>query len=65
MFQKKLSEMTEQERALFRAYGIMRECAYYWHGYNEAAAVAYERAAELLKAGAETNWNYLNEFCEN
>lgn len=63
MFEKRLQNMTNKERALFRAYGLMRECMNDCKLDGQLAlARAFEVAAELLEAGAEADWQYLNEF---
>lgn len=64
--EKKMKELNEQERCLLRAYGIMRERAnYYRLGNTEkdiAVAIAYESASDLLRYGADMNWECLNQF---
>lgn len=66
LFDKKFNEMSSQEHALLRAYGILRERMNYFSlGTTQAdisRAVAYESASEILKAGINEDWETLNQF---
>jgi len=58
---------TERDRAVFRAYGIIRERANFWRDNYEGypglvRAMAYESAAEMLEAAMTENWEALNQF---
>lgn len=58
MFDKKWYELTEQEHALLRAYGLMREGAIAYDTTQTGKAFAW--CAEVLKAAAELDWETLN-----
>lgn len=64
--EKKHNEMTEQERAMLRVYGMMRErMMYYDLGSTHAdkiAAAIYDNASRLVLEGMNCNWEVLNEF---
>ena len=60
---KKMSEMTNQERCLLRAYGIMRERAEDAK-YNKdfVRATAYESASDMLRYAVNENWECLRQY---
>ena len=64
--EKKNYEMTEQERAMLRVYGLMRErMMYYELGAThdeKIMAIVYENASNLVLAGMDCNWELLNEY---
>lgn len=60
---KNINEMTEQERCMLRAYGIIRERANIARLERDfVKATAYESAAEMIRYGINCNWECLNQF---
>lgn len=59
MFDKKWNELTEQERAILRAYGLMREGVYAFNGRTKDV---FECCSEILKAAMRNDWEVLNSI---
>lgn len=66
LFDKKFHEMSSQEQALLRAYGLLRgRMNYYYRGstaVDKSKAIAYKDASEILKASINEDWETLNQF---
>ena len=55
---------TDYERAIFRAFGMLRERAYYWEECEDHKDIAgaYESAADILAYAMMEDWAALNNF---
>ena len=64
--EKKHSEMNEQELAMLRVYGMMRERKMYYElgdsRDEQVLAMAYDNASQLVLQGMNCNWEMLNEY---
>ena len=63
--EKKNYEMTEQELAMLRVYGMMRERMMYYElgdtRDEQVLAMAYDNASQMVLQGMNCNWEMLNE----
>lgn len=62
---KKHYEMNEQEVAMLRVYGMMRERKMYYELGNthdeQVMAMVYDNASQMVLHGMNCNWEMLNE----
>jgi len=64
VFDKNFNEMTDFERCIFRAYGMLKDRQNFWEncGGGTAEASAYRSAVDILEYAMKEDWIALNNF---